>query len=192
MDTLEEYTEICRKADEIQTRKPTSESLRDCLFCTSLDDDHVIWLPNQNQLQVLCDHVAVREFHDFWNAESNRDYRDNFHTQEQLWLAYLMAERYGKRWDGEKWVPVNDVPLGAYPLISKIMAAKDRFLSDNHIPRYLHLNEKTWRNLLKEITPSIVDTKQCGWAEYVSVYGLQVRIDSDVPDNEIMVYGRYK
>jgi len=222
MDTSEKYIEMCRKADEIQTHKPSAESSKDYFFCTvhkqllgynselgyqwcgnwrnwhNGDDDCVIWLPRQDQLQAM----IKTSYNDAWDtiqqfvsktcSNSRKNSPIMCASMEQLWLAYVMAEKYDKRWDGEKWVPVDDIPLGAYPLISKIMAAKDRFLSDNHIPRYLHLNEKTWRNLLKEITPSIVDTKQCGWAEYVSVYGLQVRIDSDVPDNEIMVYGRYK
>ena len=30
---------------------------------------------------------------------------DNVASWEQLWLAFVMAEKYGKVWSGEKWEP---------------------------------------------------------------------------------------
>lgn len=34
-----------------------------------------------------------------------RDYLSEFDTLEQLWLAFVMHEKYNKIWDGEKWIP---------------------------------------------------------------------------------------
>ena len=213
MDTSEKYIEMCRKADEIQKMWEPADGDVYRYFLSSNpytyiqdarrgtypgEPEHWIWLPRQDQLQAM----IKTPYNDAWDtiqqfvsktcSNSRKNIPIMCASMEQLWLAYVMAEKYGKRWDGEKWVPVDDIPVGAYPLISKIMATKDRFLSDNLTPRYLHLNEDTCRNLLKELTPSIVDTKQCNWAEYVSVYGLQVRIDPNVPDNEVVIYGRYE
>ena len=69
----------------------------------------LIWLPRQDQLQemvktdevtpelAVCDHL----FHFvFWVKECSYP----FTSMEQLWLAFVMKEKYNKAWDGENWV----------------------------------------------------------------------------------------
>lgn len=34
----------------------------------------------------------------------NKSYVFDFDTHEQLWLAFVMKEKYGKVWNGEEWV----------------------------------------------------------------------------------------
>jgi len=67
-----------------------------------------IWLPRQDQLQdmvkddfpdlgSILDHVRR-----FW-INNTLYYPVDFKSMEQLWLAFVMHEKYGKKWDGEDW-----------------------------------------------------------------------------------------
>ena len=67
-----------------------------------------IWLPRQDQLQEM---VISRYRYEIvasllMDFERWRDtYGHNELTSmEQLWLAFVMKEKYGKIWDGAKWV----------------------------------------------------------------------------------------
>jgi hypothetical protein len=35
------------------------------------------------------------------------DYAKQFASSEQLWLAFVMEEKYGKIWNGEGWVKTS-------------------------------------------------------------------------------------
>ncbi|MCK5645030.1 MAG: hypothetical protein KAJ19_29795 [Gammaproteobacteria bacterium] len=77
-----------------------------------------LWLPCQDQLQdmleePLCDfnnysgmkgfkrHLGlIGELHEF--AARKHGYKTN--SMEQLWLAFVMHEKYDRRWDGSNWV----------------------------------------------------------------------------------------
>ena len=70
-----------------------------------------IWLPTQAQLQGMItgdlfgwefeaiDSKDRLEF--FYEFASGQD-RDK--SMEQLWLAFVMKEKFNKQWDGEKWI----------------------------------------------------------------------------------------
>jgi len=80
-----------------------------------------IWLPRQDQLQEmvgligvpldLLSKLCVFSFTDFKIAKKNNliqrrffnRYASQFTSMEQLWLAFVMKEKYNKTWDGEKW-----------------------------------------------------------------------------------------
>ena len=74
-----------------------------------------IWLPRQDQLQEMFPKDRIeRPF--YWFSEGMIDsfgdygitneglYYEGFSTWEQLWLAFVMKEKYNKVWDGEKWI----------------------------------------------------------------------------------------
>lgn len=67
-----------------------------------------VWLPRQDQLQDMVDHDAYQyglivRLHD-WVQEGNINSRDiTACSLEQLWLAFVMKENYGKVWTGEEW-----------------------------------------------------------------------------------------
>jgi len=84
-----------------------------------------IWLPRQDQLQEMVFPEDpfwrhIDEFHDFAfqrqtlgvmphycaikEADEQERYVMQFKSMEQLWLAFVMHELHGKKWDGEKWV----------------------------------------------------------------------------------------
>jgi hypothetical protein len=72
-----------------------------------------VWLPRQDQLQEM----IVKEesakladlemrFHDFCLDPTTIYVRKKkyLHSMEQLWLAFVMREKYNKVWNGEEWV----------------------------------------------------------------------------------------
>ena len=69
-----------------------------------------IWLPRQDQLQEMwlagvgvipCG--LMKLFYDFMLENRTGGYILSFTSMEQLWLAFVMSERYGKVWDGKEW-----------------------------------------------------------------------------------------
>lgn len=87
----------------------------------------LVWLPHQDQLQdiikdkyiMLQDMILV--FYDFSNSKytyrkitgytnqtigADRAYY--FNSMEQLWLAFVMKEKYNKFWNGTDWIKNGD------------------------------------------------------------------------------------
>jgi hypothetical protein len=98
MDTSETYVNMCEKAVEIQELSPSSEMKN-----WWSPKDPGIWLPRQDQLQEMVgekienNYSITKRFLRFipGNPES---------SMEQLWLAFVMKEKFNKTWDGENWV----------------------------------------------------------------------------------------
>lgn len=70
-----------------------------------------LWLPRQDQLQEMLPYQVGVAKDNFWSA------LDDIHkwgfeqkfldfiplSTEQLWLTFVMKEKFGKIWDGENW-----------------------------------------------------------------------------------------
>ena len=89
-------------------------------------DWNIIWLPRQDQLQEMVGAglwSIIRDFHNWIFPNYITNFRDSsvggnlevsftigefsggpFTSMEQLWLAYVMSEKYGKVWSGEEWI----------------------------------------------------------------------------------------
>lgn len=87
MDTSEEYIKMYNKAKEIQK----------------------LWKipPTQDQLQKLVRKLftsfgLIIEFYKWCNTLDFRQ-KGNW-SMEQLWLSYVMKEKYNKTWNGEDWI----------------------------------------------------------------------------------------
>ena len=71
--------------------------------------ENVIWLPRQDQLQEMLVFKSVTQADDIY-IKIERFYQfvnevlGDFESMEQLWLAFVMKEKYGKKWGGEDWV----------------------------------------------------------------------------------------
>ena len=112
MDTSSEYVKMCEKAEEIQDYYQLKYANRD--FTPSLHDFLYVetWLPRQDQLQEMVKAKSVFDLMDSFYylflclEENGFNFRDNYKnfSMEQLWLAFVMRERHGKRWTGEDWV----------------------------------------------------------------------------------------
>lgn len=128
MDTSEVYVKMCEKATEIQDWH--QDNIQDADFikdnlgmvyaadesCLAGDIDNYIWLPRQDQLQEMmqpCGYVElIRDFSDFCFRQSYHCSDEGTHnpavayldSMEQLWLAFVMKEKFGKVWNGEDWI----------------------------------------------------------------------------------------
>ncbi len=64
-----------------------------------------IWLPTQSQLQEM---IIKHGHHNsgilFGLMQFSDKYSYNDKSMEQLWLAFVMKEKYNKVWNGEDWV----------------------------------------------------------------------------------------
>ncbi len=124
MDTGHNYITMCKKAIEIQ-RLARIPSVRPSSSIMRIDNNYwyansllhtsrleFIWLPTQSQLQRMLlkanTYEAIQElmdkFNEFWMW-----YNDGFTSMEQLWLAFVMREKYLKRWwiNGKKWIELK-------------------------------------------------------------------------------------
>ena len=130
MDTSKEYIKMCEKAKEVQKEWKTPGD-NDCYIYTdepikvwffpsdlrgrvSIGEWKLIWIPRQDQLQEM----VIGESNDFigllskafcWTKEYKTInniavyYTSKFNSMEQLWLAFVMEEKYNKIWNGKKW-----------------------------------------------------------------------------------------
>jgi len=127
MDTSETYIKMCEKATEIQTSQQDMGFIHGDYYYEPASrnwdiiyDSHksyvygiplCIWLPRQDQLQeMLSLHnlwAKTLAFEFFLRKEGSYDiksYAFQFTSMEQLWLAFVMKEKYNKVWNGEDWV----------------------------------------------------------------------------------------
>lgn len=133
MDTSKEYIKMCEKTEEIQRERQWQEDQwkeGDC-FTTSTgiigfhcegcaieygQRDDNIWLPRQDQLQEMVHILTPTDLNylvskdnlfdgDFCGGRWIDAYYLKFTSLEQLWLAFVMKEKYNKIWNGEIWTP---------------------------------------------------------------------------------------
>ena len=133
MDTSKTYIKMCEKTKEIQSiwHSPKLTQLHyeqgyngsyyqseygvNCVdyeyesFYEKID----IWLPTQAQLQAMIGgdaHDLILDLLSFiyviscGELERRKEYPEQFTSMEQLWLAFVMKERFNKVWNGTNWV----------------------------------------------------------------------------------------
>ena len=66
-------------------------------------------LERQDQLQEMVDCVRPTDLinsleNEISTAHYYKKYYLQFTSMEQLWLAFLLSEKYNKCWDGERWI----------------------------------------------------------------------------------------
>lgn len=117
MDKSEQYIKMSDKAKEIQALRPEWNGEGDdgewwiskAEYQSHTPQD-AIWLPRQDQMQEILKKRNTPLLMDFtiWVYEENKeggiyDKENQFTSMEQLWLAFVMKEKYKKTWDGENW-----------------------------------------------------------------------------------------
>jgi hypothetical protein len=127
MDKSSEYIKMCESAKVIQKQwKPefgdffVSMSLGLTSACQTIASDlekkvsylktlKAVWLPRQDQLQDM----VIENYATSWDLaiafsnvlmSDNASYFDNFDSMEKLWLAFVMLEKYNKKWKKGEWV----------------------------------------------------------------------------------------
>jgi len=132
MDTLKEYILMCEKAVEIQKLFKFKEGdfYIDDMYrkkgfvevsnggWTAYEEKNFkgVWLPRQDQLQGMVSNKLdllgmMQRFNAFCDLphETNPEYRPLtiFISMEQLWLAFVMLEKFNKLWNGKEWIQTN-------------------------------------------------------------------------------------
>jgi len=87
----------------------------DKLWLSVSDDNYVnadttVWLPRQDQLQKIVDleiPFIIYEFNKFIIDGIKKDYTTQFDSMEQLWLSFVMKEKYRKVWNDKKEIWEN-------------------------------------------------------------------------------------
>lgn len=74
----------------------------------------LVWLPRQDQLQEMLSRETQTDITSWdergWDVFRENGYEDFVGGKiswEQLWLAFVMKEKYSKVWDGEQWITSN-------------------------------------------------------------------------------------
>ena len=127
MDTSKEYVEMCEKAEEIQKRDFENGDIifyknkwgmyfKEKFYEEMVFNDNTlikyelnpIWLPRQDQLQEIIGNIGMnrlmsKAYKMFGSLEvSNPKLKEV--SMEQLWLAFVMKEKYKKTWNGKDWI----------------------------------------------------------------------------------------
>jgi len=67
----------------------------------------ILWRQDQLQEMVFSDTFSVHDLDKFYDWADQRTeilHGCELESWEQLWLAFVMKEKYGKVWNGEEWV----------------------------------------------------------------------------------------
>lgn len=120
------YHLMCKEAKEIQELWEMNEGdyyvnprygKHIILYQRLVNKDDRFWLPRQDQLQGM----ILTESNDYWKmikdfndwvdiyAEKIQGYPSRqFYSMEQLWLAFVMFEKFNKVWAYNKWEVRNE------------------------------------------------------------------------------------
>ena len=118
MDLSEKYQRMCEGAGEIQLQ--WQPEIGDWGYDVSYgigpvvheDEEYSVWLPRQDQLQAMIEYNedvlwAWQRIRTWWTILPDlikARYVAHIDTDEQLWLAFVMHEKYGKVWDDNEGV----------------------------------------------------------------------------------------
>lgn len=126
MDTSETYIKMCQMAEVIQ--KLFNTSLPAGTFWARQSEGYYsegvtgynfkrleewIILPRQDQLQEMVDGSswgkAARFAQFVWGDRTGEitEYAEMLLSMEQLWLAFVMQEKFGRVWTGKDWVEID-------------------------------------------------------------------------------------
>jgi len=131
------YILMCERAKEIQKDwKPKrgdftngnlivkdSPNGYECIFeleeyAYPFHKDNSIYLPRQDQLQDMVNDILLRKIQRFYMFARSLEFDGNvtkysfsFNSIEQLWLAFVMKERFGKVWNNNSWISFNKAGL---------------------------------------------------------------------------------
>ena len=78
------------------------------------DAKELTWIPTQSDLQGMDDTdrgwlTLSEDFYIFCKDHYSMDDKYWLTSMEQLWLAFVMLEKYNKIWDGKNWIHQNQL-----------------------------------------------------------------------------------
>jgi len=89
----EVYFDLTKKI-KLYEQDQLQEMIGDYLSCFEIID------------RFICSDVENEKWEGIFDSTiiQYRDFRDYFHSMEQLWLAFVMKEKYNKVWNGSDWI----------------------------------------------------------------------------------------
>jgi len=113
---IEEGLSFCKPAESLiqvanmyYEEKDNENYLRECEEVK----EEALWLPRQDQLQKIIEpdnsrihSIMINVIESQYNDVSKQTMvsaPEMFHSMEQLWLAYIMREKFNKLWNEEEW-----------------------------------------------------------------------------------------
>jgi hypothetical protein len=164
---------------------------------TGSEGKYEIWLPRQDQLQdLLSDNLLdiAEGFYDYMTTEEfdipefDCVHCKEYRSMEQLWLAYVMSDKYGKQWDGTKWFDLDAPKEPDVGIMESILIGIRNTETKNLHPIQIRMNCKHRSKLIDELKLmgrwETVDTPR------LEIYGVPVSIDETVPNGHIAVIGQ--
>lgn len=93
---------------EFPVKEPFDYSIIGYFQKTYIEYDGCSWLPRQDQLQDMLNidklgFNLISQFVSFSKGHIRRN-KGLVWTMEQLWLAFVMSEKFSKKWNGKEWV----------------------------------------------------------------------------------------
>lgn len=121
MDTSKKYIKMCGKAREVQLYRTVEKRCKTGDFAYNVNEDIVeiqkagtmlpaedVWLPRQDQLQEMLDYTIkfeLLEHFRMWYIST--DATGQLDSMEQLWLRFVMKEKFNKEWRDDTWKKVD-------------------------------------------------------------------------------------
>ena len=108
------------KERNIQLLKWDNDEGHPIIGSYSDNTEGAIWLPTQGQLQGMIfkesdfyDNISnfycfLCEEYTYFTILNTKEEKLKYKNMNELWLCYVMREKYNKIWDSKKWVKSND------------------------------------------------------------------------------------
>ena len=119
MKKINNFTKQCEQAEEIQ--REWKHNKKDNYVKNTQGLRLLTWLPTQEQLQEMlkekwiyyggyplskfCNWILTSGGN---NVFYYHEYKDQFKSINELWLAFVMYEKFNKMWNGERWTNENN------------------------------------------------------------------------------------
>lgn len=120
MDTSKEYIEMCRKAEEIQEQKPSTENeiltgigigrlmqtYDGNVFHIEIEGKEVVnevWIPRRHQMDIMIYGIDVPNVQYFATMLCSGAFNNNEKSYDQFILKTYMYMKFSKTWNGKEW-----------------------------------------------------------------------------------------
>ena len=99
------YNFAAKKVSFIRVNRTTDRRFKN--HSIPYNKDRFFWLPRQDQLQEMLEPTGLQSLTWQLHQFSETEYGSRFtwpDQWEQLWLAFVLKEKWNKVWNGEEWI----------------------------------------------------------------------------------------
>ena len=111
---------MCEKAKEIQKSHTVVFAWDDYI---TKNNDEIVWLPKQEELQKIIfkgndfyDNLLkfvnfLNDEYDHFSILAEKGTEDKYKDFSELWLAFVMKQKYNKIWNGKAWMTLKRISV---------------------------------------------------------------------------------